>query len=124
MVCKRLLGDSLVDVVNADRLKNLGLDNVSNSGLCHDLRIYRRVSVMLNPKERPQPPELTGIETASMISLIILGSDMRATPPSRLMSDGTRSKACRGYVSVKSRAESKPSARASSFLTRAALRLP
>jgi hypothetical protein len=29
-----------------------------------------------------------------MISLIILGSDMRATPPSRLMSEGTRSRAC------------------------------
>lgn len=36
----------------------------------------------------------TGIETAAMISLIIAGSDMRATPPSFLMSDGTRSSAC------------------------------
>lgn len=37
----------------------------------------------------------TGIETASMISLIIWGSDIRATPPSRRMSEGTRSRAWR-----------------------------
>jgi hypothetical protein len=36
---------------------------------------------------------ITGIVTASMISLIIFGSDMRATPPSLRMSAGTRSRA-------------------------------
>src|SRR4051794_12260818 len=36
---------------------------------------------------------ITGIETASWIPLIIEGSDMRATPPSRRMSAGTRSSA-------------------------------
>ena len=36
---------------------------------------------------------MTGIVTASWIPLIIAGSDMRATPPSRRMSAGTRSSA-------------------------------
>src|SRR5580704_17376150 len=36
---------------------------------------------------------ITGIVTASWIPLIISGSDMRATPPSRRMSAGTRSSA-------------------------------
>lgn len=36
---------------------------------------------------------MTGMVTASMISLIMLGSDMRATPPWALMSAGTRSRA-------------------------------
>ena len=36
---------------------------------------------------------ITGIETASWMSRIICGSDMRATPPSRRMSAGTRSSA-------------------------------
>src|ERR1700709_562494 len=36
---------------------------------------------------------MTGIVTASWIDLIIAGSDMRATPPSRRMSAGTRSSA-------------------------------
>ena len=36
---------------------------------------------------------ITGIETASWISRIMPGSDMRATPPSRRMSAGTRSSA-------------------------------
>src|SRR6266404_2469704 len=36
---------------------------------------------------------ITGIVTVSWISLIIPGSDMRATPPSRRMSAGTRSRA-------------------------------
>ena len=36
---------------------------------------------------------MTGIVTASMISLIMLGSDMRATPPWTLISAGTRSRA-------------------------------
>ena len=36
---------------------------------------------------------ITGIVTASWIPLIIAGSDMRATPPSRRMSEGTRSSA-------------------------------
>ena len=36
---------------------------------------------------------MTGIVTASWIPLIIAGSDMRATPPSRRMSEGTRSSA-------------------------------
>ncbi len=36
---------------------------------------------------------ITGIVTAAMISLIILGSLMRATPPSTRMSAGTRSSA-------------------------------
>src|SRR5713101_5629281 len=36
---------------------------------------------------------ITGIVTPSWISLIIPGSDMRATPPSRRMSAGTRSSA-------------------------------
>src|SRR5260221_10937281 len=36
---------------------------------------------------------ITGIVTASWISLILSGSDMRATPPSRRMSAGTRSSA-------------------------------
>src|SRR5579875_913513 len=36
---------------------------------------------------------ITGMVTASMISLIILGSDMRATPPCFRMSAGTRSRA-------------------------------
>src|SRR3712207_1026143 len=36
---------------------------------------------------------ITGMVTASWISRIRMGSDMRATPPSRRMSDGTRSSA-------------------------------
>ena len=36
---------------------------------------------------------ITGIETASWISRIIPGSDMRATPPCARMSAGTRSSA-------------------------------
>src|SRR4051812_5371525 len=36
---------------------------------------------------------ITGIETAAWMPSIMLGSDMRATPPSRRMSDGTRSSA-------------------------------
>src|SRR5918996_271868 len=36
---------------------------------------------------------MTGIVTASWMPLIIEGSDMRATPPSRRMSAGTRSSA-------------------------------
>ena len=36
---------------------------------------------------------MTGIVTAAMISLIICGSDMRATPPFALISAGTRSRA-------------------------------
>ena len=36
---------------------------------------------------------ITGIVTASWIPAIISGSDMRATPPSRRMSAGTRSSA-------------------------------
>lgn len=36
---------------------------------------------------------MTGMVTVSMISLIILGSDMRATPPSTRMSAGTLSSA-------------------------------
>src|SRR4051794_23145714 len=36
---------------------------------------------------------MTGMVTASWMPLIIAGSDMRATPPSRRMSDGTRSSA-------------------------------
>src|ERR1044072_6432634 len=36
---------------------------------------------------------ITGIVTAAWIPLIIAGSDMRATPPSRRMSAGTRSRA-------------------------------
>ena len=36
---------------------------------------------------------ITGIVTASWISSILVGSDMRATPPSARMSAGTRSSA-------------------------------
>ena len=36
---------------------------------------------------------MTGIVTAAWIDLIIAGSDIRATPPSRRMSAGTRSSA-------------------------------
>ena len=36
---------------------------------------------------------MTGIVTAAWIPSIIAGSDMRATPPSRRMSAGTRSRA-------------------------------
>ena len=36
---------------------------------------------------------MTGIVTASIIPAIILGSDIRATPPSFLISDGTLSNA-------------------------------
>lgn len=36
---------------------------------------------------------MTGMETASMISSIMFGSDIRATPPSLRMSAGTRSRA-------------------------------
>ena len=36
---------------------------------------------------------ITGIETASLMPSIIVGSLMRATPPSRRMSAGTRSSA-------------------------------
>jgi hypothetical protein len=36
---------------------------------------------------------MTGMVTAALISSIISGSLMRATPPSRRMSDGTRSSA-------------------------------
>ncbi len=36
---------------------------------------------------------MTGIVTAAWMPLIIAGSDIRATPPSRRMSDGTRSSA-------------------------------
>ncbi|KAH3665475.1 hypothetical protein OGAPHI_003660 [Ogataea philodendri] len=36
---------------------------------------------------------ITGIDTASMMALIICGSDIRATPPSFLISEGTLSRA-------------------------------
>ena len=36
---------------------------------------------------------MTGMDTASWISVILSGSAMRATPPSRRMSAGTRSSA-------------------------------
>ena len=36
---------------------------------------------------------ITGTVTAALMPSIISGSDMRATPPSRRMSDGTRSRA-------------------------------
>lgn len=36
---------------------------------------------------------MTGIVTEAMISLIIFGSDILATPPCALMSAGTRSRA-------------------------------
>ena len=36
---------------------------------------------------------MTGMETASWISRILATGDIRATPPSRRMSDGTRSSA-------------------------------
>jgi hypothetical protein len=39
---------------------------------------------------------MTGIVTAAWMRLIIAGSDMRATPPSRRMSAGTRSSAITG----------------------------
>ena len=41
---------------------------------------------------------ITGIVTASWISLILSGSDMRATPPSRRMSAGTRSSAITAHA--------------------------
>jgi len=89
-----LTPNSLVDVVYADSLQDLSLHNVSNARLGHDLT-RRRGQPQLRPRRNDAGEgELTGIETASMISLIILGSDMRATPPSRLMSEGTRSRAC------------------------------
>src|SRR5215831_10769761 len=41
---------------------------------------------------------ITGIVTASWISLILSGSDIRATPPSRRMSAGTRSSAITAHA--------------------------
>jgi hypothetical protein len=82
--------DALVDVVNANRLQDLRLDNVTDTRLGHNLVpecVSREGEGGAGTRER------TGIDTAAMISLIILGSDIRATPPSRLISDGTRSRA-------------------------------
>ena len=45
---------------------------------------------------------ITGIVTASMIPEIISGSDMRATPPSLRMSDGTRSSAITAHAPASS----------------------
>src|SRR5262245_25996444 len=45
---------------------------------------------------------MTGIVTASWISLIFSGSDMRATPPSRRMSAGTRSSAMTAHAPASS----------------------
>ena len=60
----------LVDVVDADGLQHLGLDEVPDPGLGHD-----------------------GIETALTIPSIMSGSLIRATPPCARMSAGTRSSA-------------------------------
>ena len=41
---------------------------------------------------------ITGMETAFLIAFIIWGSDIRATPPSLRMSEGTRSKAITAHA--------------------------
>ena len=45
---------------------------------------------------------ITGMETAAWISLILSGSAMRATPPSRRMSAGTRSSAMTAHAPASS----------------------
>lgn len=45
---------------------------------------------------------MTGIVTAAMISLIIFGSDMRATPPWARISAGTRSRAMTAHAPASS----------------------
>lgn len=82
---------SLVNIIDTESLQNLGFHNVTDTRLCHDLYVATFISA---DRSYELLAQLTGIETVSMISLIILGSDMRATPPSRLMSEGTRSRAC------------------------------
>ena len=78
---------SLVNVVDTDRLKNLRFDDVSDARLGHNLS-FDGVSNDLDNEQEKQ--RRTGIETASIISLIIWGSLMRATPPSFLRSEGMR----------------------------------
>lgn len=65
---------------------------MSDTRLGHDLDEDARVSCMTSGNA--QRGGRTGIETAAIISLIIPGSDILAIPPSRRMSEGTRSKAC------------------------------
>jgi hypothetical protein len=45
---------------------------------------------------------MTGMVTVAMISLIILGSDMRATPPWARISAGTRSNAITAHAPASS----------------------
>lgn len=61
--------NSLVDVVNTDRLEDLSLDNVSDAGLGHDL--IPKTSVSSRSLLCSKVPARTGMETASIISLII-----------------------------------------------------
>jgi hypothetical protein len=88
-----------IDEVAADRLQDLSFDDMSDTGLGHDLfaksGLAQKILGSWSGAQRR-----TGMVTASMISLIILGSDIRATPPSLRISAGTRSRACRDAVSL------------------------
>lgn len=102
----------LVDVVNANGFEDLTITHVScNAGFPRE-----KGSLTWHSTKCPiRALAMTGMVTAAMISLIMLGSDMRATPPWALMSAGTLSRAitaaapassamracCRSHVSVK-----------------------
>lgn len=96
--------NSLVDVVNAEGLKYLSFNHMSDPRFSHDLSRMRQLSLLSQSSSAPkrgchsERKGLTGMETAAIISRIILGSLIRATPPSRLISDGTRSSACNHHT--------------------------
>lgn len=79
----------LVDVVYADGFEDLGNTKVRDC-LC---QMTRAELTWHSTKWPILALAITGIVTVAMISLIIFGSDMRDTPPSALISAGTRSRA-------------------------------
>lgn len=97
----------LVDVVDVEGLQDLGLDKVANTALglwgggedsgkwavAMVSREFGSTRSVKNGFASSSVLTMTGIETASMISLIMAGSDILATPPCTRISAGTRSRA-------------------------------
>lgn len=96
----------LVDVVDVEGLQDLSLDKVANTalGLWRERNGEGEVGMISSEIEGYLKQSrchcacfamltMTGMETASMISLIMAGSDILATPPCTRMSAGTRSRA-------------------------------
>jgi hypothetical protein len=79
----------LVDKVDADGLQDLGLDKVAYPRLGHDGDGDGLDDFLCTVR-----PQYVLQTHGRRRTLIIAGSDMRATPPWALMSLGTRSRAC------------------------------